>query len=133
MGIDRADLRFVVHFEMPGTLEAYYQEAGRAGRDGEPAECELLFNYADTRVQEFFIDGSNPSVELIRRLYLLLSQLANETGDVVVPIKDLAARLDTDNNDMAIRSALPISERHSIIDRDDIPARRVTVIMLVQG
>jgi ATP-dependent DNA helicase RecQ len=132
MGIDRADLRFVAHFELPGSIEAYYQEAGRAGRDGELAECELLFNYADTRVQEFFIDGSNPSVELIRRLYLLLCHLANETGEVVVPIKDLAARLDSDNNDMAIRSALTILDRHNIIDRYDIPARRVRGIRLLQ-
>jgi ATP-dependent DNA helicase RecQ len=56
MGVDRADLRFVIHFELPGSLEAYYQEAGRAGRDGEPAECTILFNYADTRTQNFFIE-----------------------------------------------------------------------------
>ena len=60
MGIDRSDVRFVVHFEIPGSVEAYYQEAGRAGRDGEASVCELLFNYADTRTQEFFIDGVNP-------------------------------------------------------------------------
>jgi ATP-dependent DNA helicase RecQ len=132
MGIDRADLRFVVHFEIPGSLEAYYQEAGRAGRDGEIAECELLFNYADTRVQEFFIDGSNPSIDLIRRLYLLLGHLGNETGEVVVPTKDLAARLDSENNDMAIRSALTILDRHSIIDRYDAPGRRIRGIKLLQ-
>ena len=132
MGIDRADLRFVAHFELPGSIEAYYQEAGRAGRDGEPAECELLFNYADTRVQEFFIDGSNPSIDLIRRLYLLLCRLANESGELVVPMKDLAARLDSDNNDMAIRSALTILDRHNIIDRYDVPGRRVAGIKLVK-
>jgi ATP-dependent DNA helicase RecQ len=60
MGIDRADVRFVIHYEVPGSIEAYYQEAGRAGRDGEAAVCELLFNYADTRTQEFFIEGANP-------------------------------------------------------------------------
>lgn len=132
MGIDRADLRFVAHFEIPGSVEAYYQEAGRAGRDGEPAECELLFNYADTRVQEFFIDGSNPPVDLIRRLYLLLGHLGNETGEIVTPLKDLAARLDSENNDMAIRSALTILDRHNIIDRSDVPGRRIQGIKLLQ-
>jgi ATP-dependent DNA helicase RecQ len=132
MGIDRADLRFVAHFEMPGSLEAYYQEAGRAGRDGEPAECELLFNYADTRVQEFFIEGNNPSLELIRRTHLLLRNLANEATEVAVPIKDLAARLDYENNEMAVRSALTILDRHGIIDRYDIAGRRVRGIKLLQ-
>jgi ATP-dependent DNA helicase RecQ len=132
MGIDRADLRFIAHFEIPGSIEAYYQEAGRAGRDGEPAECELLFNYADTRVQEFFIDGSNPPIDLIRRLYLLLCRLANESGEIVIPMKDLAARLDSENNDMAIRSALTILDRHNIIDRFDVPGRRVHGLKLVQ-
>ena len=61
MGIDRQDLRFVIHFEVPGSIEAYYQEAGRAGRDGLPAECTLLFNYADTRTQQFFIDQRQPT------------------------------------------------------------------------
>jgi ATP-dependent DNA helicase RecQ len=132
MGIDRADLRFVAHFEMPGSLEAYYQEAGRAGRDGEPAECELLFNYADTRVQEFFIEGNNPSLELIRRTHLLLRNLANEATEVAVPIKDLAARLDYENNEMAVRSALTILDRHGIIDRYDIAGKRVRGIKLLQ-
>ena len=69
MGIDRADVRFVVHWEIPGSIEAYYQEAGRAGRDGEPSWCELFFNYADSKTQEFFIDGNNPSVKLIKQTY----------------------------------------------------------------
>ena len=125
MGIDRADLRFVVHFEIPGSLEAYYQEAGRAGRDGEPAECELFFNYADTRIQEFFIDGSNPSVELIRNVYLLLRNLANEEGEIVRSIQDLAARLDQESNEMAVHSAITILDRHGVIDRYDIPGKRI--------
>lgn len=132
MGIDRADLRFVTHFEMPGSLEAYYQEAGRAGRDGEPAECELLFNYADTRVQEFFIEGNNPSMELIRKAHLLLRNLANEAGEIVIPIKDLAARLNYDNNEMAVHSAITILDRHGIVDRYDIPGKRVRGIKLLQ-
>jgi len=125
MGIDRADLRFVLHFEIPGSLEAYYQEAGRAGRDGEPAECELLFNYADTRIQEFFIDGNNPSLELIRRVYSLLLLLGDEGGEVVLSIHDLAARLGQGTNEMAVRSALTTLDRHGVIERYDIPGRRV--------
>jgi ATP-dependent DNA helicase RecQ len=56
MGINKPDVRFVIHFNVPGTLEAYYQEAGRAGRDGQPARCVMLFNYQDRYTQEFFID-----------------------------------------------------------------------------
>jgi ATP-dependent DNA helicase RecQ len=125
MGIDRADLRFVLHFEIPGSLEAYYQEAGRAGRDGEPAECELLFNYADTRIQEFFIDGNNPGVELIRRVYSLLMLVADERGESSLSIHDLAARLDQGTNEMAVHSTLTILGRQGVIDRYDIPGKRV--------
>ena len=56
MGINKPDIRLVVHYNLPGTLEAYYQEAGRAGRDGRPARCMILFSYQDRYTQEFFID-----------------------------------------------------------------------------
>src|SRR5207253_9313961 len=69
MGIDKSDIRFVAHFHLPGSIEAYYQEVGRAGRDGRPSDCVLLFNYADTRTQQFFIEGSHPSPELIKQVY----------------------------------------------------------------
>ena len=62
LGIDKPDIRFIVHYQMPANLAAYYQEAGRAGRDGKPAQCTLLFHKTDRAVQQFFQSGRYPSL-----------------------------------------------------------------------
>ena len=69
MGIDKEDIRFVVHAEVPGSMEAYYQEIGRAGRDGKPSQCTLLYNERDLATQMEFIAWSNPDAEFYRQTY----------------------------------------------------------------
>src|SRR5688572_13773342 len=67
MGIDKSDVRFVLHADLPGSLEAYYQEIGRAGRDGEPAEAHMLFGLGDIRMRRIFIEQEESGEDRKRR------------------------------------------------------------------
>ena len=81
LGIDKPDIRFVIHHHTPGTIEAYYQEAGRAGRDGHPARCVLLFDPADKSLHRFFQSGRYPGAEDLINAHHALKRLVDEPGE----------------------------------------------------
>lgn len=80
LGIDKPDTRLVLHYQMPSGLDAYYQESGRAGRDGKPADCMLLFQRSDSAVQRFFMTGRYPSFEDVSTIYRKLKSTPEDGG-----------------------------------------------------
>ncbi|MCE9574522.1 MAG: ATP-dependent DNA helicase [Deltaproteobacteria bacterium] len=117
MGVDKSDIRLVVHADLPRSPEAYYQEAGRGGRDGRATKCVLLFNHGDTRVQEMLIDSSYPTGEILRAAWKLLRD-DPEAGALDGLEDRLRARLPGEPHGAVVGSCLRLLERHGLTRTD---------------
>ncbi len=126
LGVDKPDIRAVMHAELPGSMEAYFQEIGRAGRDGAESFCHMLYDVDDISIQNEFINWSTPEVDFITRTYYLIKdhqqRLAQEG------LNFIRQKLVSHRGDFRVETAVNLLEYWGCVTRIDNSAHRLQVV-----
>ena len=120
MWIDKKDIRFIIHYNLPGSIESYYQEIGRAWRDGKMSYAITLASYGDTKIQEFFIENTYPSKREVLMFYNYLykdMKLWAGTGTKIAKTQYVMASESGIGNEMRVGSIIKILEKYNILER----------------
>ncbi|MEZ4712793.1 MAG: RecQ family ATP-dependent DNA helicase [Caldilineaceae bacterium] len=128
MGVDKPDIRFIVHYGLPNSVEAYYQEAGRAGRDGQRSYCVLLHTNHDKTLLTRFAGESAVSADFLRKVYRLVRDLLKEQNPGALPLENLLRALKAD--DTQVRVALSMLEEVGLLLRHYDAPRTVRMTLL---
>ncbi len=130
LGVDKPDIRFVVHFEFPDSLETYYQEAGRAGRDGLPSKAILLYRLEDKRIQSYFLGGRYPKTTELNAVFeAMMVPRSEDAGSSRPPSIEVVGTSRPASSAVTNTKNVPEMTVDALAEKTGVPCKKVQVIL----